>query len=98
MPRTSSLDRLARRLHELARDHARNERRQVERWRVVSLDPLTATSPDGDIIAAESDPDFHLASRVRDYDDDHGIKTGDMLIVAEHDDDEWTALDVEAKS
>lgn len=86
---------LASRLRDTIRHTARRERRQLQRWRVLSLNPLTAGHPDDDVIAASTDPDFHLASRVIDYDDDHGIDVGDILLVIEHD-DEWTALDVEA--
>ena len=86
---------LATKLRGVAREHAVAEasRRQLERWRVLSLNPLTAGHPDGDIIASENDEDFHVASRLDDYDEQHGIKVGDVLLVEEHD-GEWTALDV----
>lgn len=92
---TDVFDKLARRLREVAREHAVAERRQPERWKVTALAPLTAANPDGDVIAAETDPDFHVSSRVRAYDADTPIVVGDILIVLPHDDDEWTAIDVE---
>lgn len=91
-------DELAARFRDVARHHARTERRQLERWRVLSLAPLTAGNPDGDIIAADTDPDFHIASRVREYDAVTGIAIDDVLLVLHHDDHEWTVMDVEAAS
>lgn len=87
---------LARRLREVVAATARAERRQLERWEVLSLDPLTIGNPDGDIIAAVGDPDLHVASRIETYDDETGIEVGDIALVLEHDDDEWTLIDIDA--
>jgi hypothetical protein len=73
---------------------AQRRGRNVFRARVTGRGPLRVEMVTSGIVLAEDD-DFGLTDTLDAYDDEHGIKVGDTLLLV-HEAGDYTAFDIEA--